>query len=148
MRKWISIFFLFIFGITNTGFSIDIHFCDNQITDIALFDEAVCICDEAEEITTKHCCAVEEQINHKQCNSTHHKFSEHKNCCENQKVIFKKVDFQTTLATKKIFFAAIQLPSIQIFELKSEFYYSPIFTASNFSKIPPNKQAINCVWRI
>lgn len=48
VKKSISIFFLFTFCFSLSGFSVELHYCKGEVTDISFFGEASCVCNEAQ----------------------------------------------------------------------------------------------------
>jgi hypothetical protein len=49
VRKSIALFFLLVFSISQPGFSVELHFCEGKITDVAVFGHAACRCENPQE---------------------------------------------------------------------------------------------------
>ena len=90
MKKSVALFFLIVFSISLPGYSVEVHFCEGKITDVALFGNASCVCENK-----KAPVAVEEEHHHAGCkkhcqpekaeaNKEVTKF--HKECCKTEKL--------------------------------------------------------------
>lgn len=145
--KLISAILLFVFSISLTGFSVDIHFCEGKLTDVAFFSEASCICDN-HEFEEKSCCQHQKE-NAKDCHTSNAALTKNKPCCSNEELVVQALKFDSTNPTVKshakvIYLQANQLDIVKINDVKT------IHLFSNSSKQNFNKdfQSTNCIWRI
>lgn len=101
VKKSISIFFLFTFCFSLSGFSVELHYCKGEVTDISFFGEASCVCNESQapcvetELTSckKHC--------HKEVSSSDSKKTAVKNsCCKTEKLTYTPSKLKAISVTK------------------------------------------------
>jgi hypothetical protein len=116
VKKSIAFFFLLVFSISLPGFSIELHFCQGKVTDVAIFGDAVCTCDKhaanhVEEVvsedhdsTNKSCCEKEKVTEncdlHVGCADQHEADSFTKKCCKTEKLTITSAKLKALSALK------------------------------------------------
>lgn len=104
MKKSIAIFLLLVFCISLPGFSVELHYCKGEITDISFFGEANCVCKDSKEEKTvtsvetvsckKHC--------HKETtvDDVKDNLKSEKKCCKTEKLTFTSSKLKAISSSK------------------------------------------------
>jgi hypothetical protein len=79
-----AIVLLLLFSLSSLGKSVEIHYCEGTITDLALFGGAQCICveDEVDSKTECHEKETESSKCHDEKSDNHSDLSDESTCCE------------------------------------------------------------------
>lgn len=111
VKKSIAIFFLFVFCFSLPGFSVELHYCKGEVTDISFFGEANCICKDAHTETVlesskansceKHC------HNELEKSKSQIQLKNNKNCCKTEKLTFASSKLKAISSSKFNQFVAI-----------------------------------------
>lgn len=90
MKKSIAFFFLFVFCISLPGFSVELHYCKGEVTDISFFGEASCVCKTEVQLTKEKQESTCEKHCHKSVKSEKKSEKIHKknSCCKTEKLTF------------------------------------------------------------
>lgn len=99
-----AIFFLFVFCISLPGFSVELHYCKGEITDISFFGEANCVCkDSHKESELKFS---ETNSCEKHCHDDLEKseapvqLKKDKKCCKTEKLTFTSAKLKAISSSK------------------------------------------------
>ncbi|NOQ72225.1 MAG: hypothetical protein GQ574_09505 [Crocinitomix sp.] len=100
MLRFKAIVLLALFSFSAFGNTFEIHYCEGQITDIALFGSANCVCDNEVAVETKACHTEHDSCCESQVPSEDQNSIEKKTCCESEFTqVIKTVEFQKTANT-------------------------------------------------
>lgn len=104
VKKSIAVFFLLIFCVSLPGFSVELHYCKGEVTDISFFGEAGCACKDSHKtmveeptgLTTceKHCHKSDVR------NQTENQVKKNKSCCKTEKLTFTSSKLKANSSTK------------------------------------------------
>jgi hypothetical protein len=104
VKKSIAIFFLFVFCVSLPGFSVELHYCKGEITDISFFGEANCVCKDSKEdhnvasvetISCKKHCHAEAAVDNSKEN-----LKNEKKCCKTEKLTFTSSKLKAISSSK------------------------------------------------
>jgi hypothetical protein len=104
VKKSIAIFFLFVFCISLPGFSVELHYCKGEITDISFIGETNCVCkgskeeqttESTETISCKKHCHKEAAIDDSKEN-----LKQEKKCCKTEKLTFASSKLKAISSSK------------------------------------------------
>lgn len=104
----VSYFFLLIFLVSNTGLSLELHYCKNEITDISFFGNADCVCESEKkvaEIKNNSHTACEEHC-HKNSSKVENKQGEihsEKSCCKTENITYSVPTVKSTVESRLSF---------------------------------------------
>mgnify|MGYP000005842448 CR=1 FL=1 len=79
-----AILLLVLFSFSAFGNTFEVHYCEGQITDIALFGSANCVCENEEVVEVEHCHAQEDACCKSQEPVEHENHVEKKTCCQTE----------------------------------------------------------------
>lgn len=84
MLRFKAIVLFLLFSLSSLGKSVEIHYCEGTITDLAFFGGAHCICveDEANSKTECHDKVIESSKCHDEKSENHSDLSNESTCCE------------------------------------------------------------------
>lgn len=84
MLRFKAILLLLLFSLSSLGKSVEIHYCEGRITDLAFFGGAQCICfeDEADPKVDCHDNITEKSTCHDEKSESHSDLSNESSCCE------------------------------------------------------------------
>lgn len=97
MPRFSAIFFLTIFVMSLRGYSFEVHYCHGEITDLALFGHADCVCETATDIVDKK----EEMPCHKKKTTpAKESVSGKKECCKTEYLTYTTVKLKAAASFK------------------------------------------------
>ncbi|MFT5821035.1 MAG: hypothetical protein ACI8ZM_002284 [Crocinitomix sp.] len=97
MLRFKAIVLLVLFSFSAFGNTFEIHYCEGEITDIALFGSANCVCENEVLIETETCHSEKESCCQSEEPSEHQDNVEDKTCCESQFTqVITTAEFQKT----------------------------------------------------
>lgn len=120
MRRITAILFLILFGFSNVGFNMEVHFCDGNLTDFSFLGNTECICetDHHEDHCNENSCH-EVKPCHEEKND--HLVEVHVDCCSTQEIIVENTESFKTHSVEFVL-AIILASDYSIFQLAESEY--------------------------
>ncbi len=84
MLRFKALLLLVLFSFSAFGNTFEVHYCEGQITDIALFGSADCVCENEVIVEVEHCHGQEDACCKTSEPAEHENHVEKKTCCQSE----------------------------------------------------------------
>lgn len=146
--KVLAVFMAFLMFFSSIGFSLDIHYCGNELQNVALFGKAK-ECEmmaQVKEEEKSSCC----ESTDKKVQNCHNKETAKGNCCHNKKLIIENGEFEKLTVTKLDVQPLISVVVFlySYFKIVSKLESEAIFNEYNPPPLTKNISILHQVFRI